>query len=261
MEVRIIAAANQKGGVGKTTTVVNMATALADEGRRVLVVDFDSQANTCISFGADPDKLAATIYDVLIGKEKIEDIILHTKYGVDIVPSNNDLSQFDLAVIGNSEVFTRPAHVLKDAIGSIQENYDFIFIDLPPSLGLLVVNGLTAATEVLIPMQCEYLATSGVKKLLSTISNVQKSYNPQLKILGVIATMFDSRTNLSSVILQAARKEFDMMNIKIFDTTIHRCIKFGESPMLGEPAIIYSQNPHIQNYRTLVEEVLNTYGK
>lgn len=252
---RIIAVALQKGGVGKTTTVTNIAAVLAEKGKRVVIVDFDPQGNASICFGIDPDSLDKTIYNVFTGEAELKDIIIKTKFGVDIIPANDDLSQLDMLILQNSDTFTNPTHVLRDALAPVIEKYNYIFIDLPPSLSLLTINGLSAADEVIIPMQCEYLATSGVNKLLRTITNVKNTYNPDLKICGIVGTMFNSRTNLSTIVLQEARKFFKEAGIKVFDTTIARSVRFGEAPMNGEPAVARFKDDAVQEYKRLTEEI------
>ena len=253
---QVIAVALQKGGCGKTSTVVNVAAVLATKGKKVLIVDMDPQGNACICYGIDPDSLQHNIYDVFTGQIKLKNVIVHTKHGVDIVPSNDDLSQLDMLILQNPEVFTDPAHALRKILNSIRDKYEYILIDLPPSLSLLTVNGLAAADEVLIPLQCEYLATSGVNKLLKSISNVQENYNPNLKIKGIVATMFNGRTNLSSIVLQEARRHFGEAGIKVYDTSINRSIRYGEAPMLGVPAVIhFRKDSTVQDYKQLTEEM------
>ncbi|WP_298202126.1 AAA family ATPase [Desulfosporosinus sp.] len=256
---KIIAVALQKGGCGKTSTVVNIAAVLATKGKKVLIVDMDPQGNACICYGINPDDLKHNIYDVFAGQvNQLKDVIIHTKYEVDIAPSNDDLSQLDMLILQNPEVFTDPAHALRDILNSIRDKYEFIIIDLPPSLSLLTVNGLAAADEVLIPLQCEYLATSGVNKLLKSISNIQENYNPDLKIKGIVATMFNGRTNLSSIVLQEARRHFGEAGIKVFDTTINRSIRYGEAPMIGVPAVIhFRKDDSVQDYKHLTEEMFD----
>lgn len=252
---QVIAVALQKGGCGKTSTVVNVAAVLATKGKKVLIVDMDPQGNACICYGIDPDKLKHNIYDVFTGEILLKDVIVHTKYGVDIVPSNDDLSLLDMLILQNPEVFSDPAHALRNILKDIRDRYEYILIDLPPSLSLLTVNGLAAADEVLIPLQCEYLATSGVNKLLKSIANVRENYNPDLNIKGIVATMV-SRTNLSSIVLQEARRHFSEAGIKVFDTSINRSIRFGEAPMIGVPAVIhFHKDEAVQDYRRLTEEM------
>lgn len=255
---RIVSIALQKGGVGKTTTCVNMAAVLAQQGKKVLIVDFDPQGNASISYGINPDQEDKTIYDVFSNGAEIKDIIKKTKFLVDIVPANDELSQLDLLIMSNPEVFTSPAFVLKEVLEEIEIEYEYILIDLPPSLSILTVNALTASTDVLIPMQTEYLATSGVNKLLKTIEKVKEAYNPGIKILGIIPTMYNTKTNLSSVVLQEARKFFMKNGIRVFETTIYRSIKIAEAPMHGEPAVIcFPENEQAQNYVELTREVFD----
>lgn len=253
---RRVAAANQKGGVGKTTSVVSLAIALVDMGKRVAICDFDTQSNTCMSFGIDPDNLDKTFYDVFIGEADIQDVIIKTEFGVDIIPPGDELSSMDVIIIENKEIFERPAHILHEELMKIDDQYDYIFIDLPPSLSLLTVNGLTACTDVIIAMQCEYLATRGVLKLLNTIEKVKKNYNPDLNILGILGTMFLAGTNLSTVILQEARKFAAKKGIRMFETVISRAVKVGEAPMYGIPTIRYNpDNKAVQDYIALAKEV------
>lgn len=251
----VIAVALQKGGCGKTSTVVNVAAVLATKGKKVLIVDMDPQGNACICYGLNPDNLQHNIYNVFTGQVQLKDVIVHTKYGVDIVPSNDDLSLLDMLILQNPEVFSDPAHALHNILKDIRDRYEYILIDLPPSLSLLTVNGLAAADEVLIPLQCEYLATSGVNKLLKSIANVRENYNPDLNIKGIVATMV-SRTNLSSIVLQEARRHFSEAGIKVFDTSINRSIRFGEAPMIGVPAVIhFHKDESVQDYKRLTEEM------
>jgi len=255
---QVIAVALQKGGVGKTTTVVNVSTILASKGKKVAIVDFDPQGNASICFGVDPDSLKKTIYDVFTGETSIKEIIIKTIFGVDIIPANDDLSQLDLLILQNPEVFKNPAHVLRGILKEIRDKYEYVLIDLPPSLSLLTVNGLSAADEVLIPLQCEYLATSGVNKLLRSIDNVRENYNPDLKIKGIVATMFNGRTNLSSIVLQEARRHFGEAGIKVFQNSINRSIRYGEAPMIGKPAVIhYRRDDSMQDYKRLTEEMFD----
>lgn len=255
---RIIALALQKGGVGKTTSCVTFAATLAQKGKKVLLIDFDSQGNASMCFGINPDNLERTIFSVIKGDCDIEEAIIKTNYGVDLLPANDDLSSLDMLIIENKDVFNRPAFVLSDEIKEIKDNYDYIFIDLPPSLSLITINGLTASSDVIIPMQCEYLATAGVNKLLKTIEKVRANYNPSLNLLGIFATMFNSRTNLSSVVLQEARKFGAKSNIKVFDSVISRSIRFSEAQMMGVPSTLFlPENEATKNYIRLTAEVFD----
>lgn len=249
-----------KGGSGKTTSCVNMCTAikLLDSSKKVCLIDFDPQANSCVSFGINSDKLDKTILSVITGHHRIEDVIIKTKYGVDIVPSNDDLSELDMIILNNKDAFAHPALVLKEAIKPLLNKYDYIMIDLPPSKGLLVINALSCSSFTILTMQCEYLATIGVMKMLSTIQKVKESYNPNLNLLGVIATMYAQGTNLSAIVLQEARRELGGAGIKVFDTSIYKTIKFPESTLLGVPAIIqFPGNRNVMDYIELTKEVFN----
>jgi chromosome partitioning protein len=238
--------------------VVNVAAVLASKGKKVLIVDMDPQGNACICYGINPDDLKHNIYDVFAGQVQIKNVIVHTKFMVDIVPSNDDLSQLDMLILQNPEVFAAPAHALRNILEDVRDKYEYIIIDLPPSLSLLTVDGLSAADEVLIPLQCEYLATSGVNKLLKSITNVRENYNPDLEIKGIVATMFNGRTNLSSIVLQEARRHFGEAGIKVFDTTINRSVRYGEAPMIGSPAVIhFHKDDAVQDYKRLTEEMFD----
>jgi chromosome partitioning protein len=249
--LKIICLAVTKGGSGKTTTAVNLAAYLGIKGKKVLMVDFDPQGNATINMGVDPDSLTKTVYTALIGESSVKDSIIQTKYNVDLLPSNDDLSEFDLAVIQNISKIRNPMSLLKESLAHL--NYDYILIDTPPSKGILTINALTASTDVIIPMQCEYLATKGVNKVIELIKKTKATYNPDLNLLGIAATMYNNRTNLSSVVLQEARKFFDRNNVTVFDTVINRSIKIAESPLSGIPAILYTE--YAESYMELGKEV------
>lgn len=240
-----------KGGSGKTTTAVNLAAYLGMKGQKVLLIDFDPQGNATINLGINPDNLKKTVYTALIGETTTLESIINTKYNVDLLPTNDDLSKFDLAVIQNINKIKNPMALLKDSIADL--DYDYILIDTPPSKGILTINALTASTDAIIPMQCEYLATKGVNKVLDMIGKVKKSYNPNLNLLGIVATMFNNRTNLSSIVLQEARKFFMRNNVTVFDTVINRSVKIAEGPMLGTPAIFHTE--YAESYKELGKEI------
>ena len=248
---RIISFSIVKGGSGKTTTAVNLAAYLGMIGKKVLLVDFDPQGNATINFGIDPDSIIKTVYTALIGKSSVLDSIIPTKYNVDILPANDDLSEFDLMVIQNISKIDNPMTLLREAISHLA--YDYILVDTPPSKGILTINALTASTDVIIPMQCEYLATKGVNKAIDMINKTKQAYNPNLNLLGIVATMFNNRTNLSSIVLQEARKFFLLNNVTVFDTVINRSIKIAESPMSGIPAILYTE--YAESYIELAKEI------
>jgi len=248
---RVISFSIVKGGSGKTTTAVNLAAYLGMSGRKVLLIDFDPQGNATINLGVDPDSLTKTVYTSLTGESTVLESILHTKHNIDLLPANDDLSELDLAIIQNLSKIDRPMHLLKESI--VHLDYDYILIDTPPSKGILTVNALVASTDVIIPMQCEYLATKGVNKVIDMIAKTKQNYNSDLNLLGIVATMYNVRTNLSSVVLQEARKFFAQKNVTVFDTVINRSIKIAEAPMAGIPAVSYTD--YAQSYIELGKEI------
>lgn len=249
---RIISISNQKGGVGKTTTTINLASFIAEKGRRVLIIDIDPQANAGYGLGVNVEELGSTVYEVLIGTIDIKDAIYKTAIeNLFIVPSNIHLSgaQVDLLDIENKEF------ILKNAIKSIKSDYDFILIDCPPSLGILTLNSLVAADTVLIPLQCEYYALEGLSQLLKIIAMVQEKLNRNLRIEGVLLTMYDSRTNLSQQVVNDIR---DFFKDKVFSTIIPRNVKLSEAPSFGKPINVYDRHcVGSETYEKLAAEVLN----
>lgn len=232
---RIIAITNQKGGVGKTTTAVNLATCLALAGKKTLLVDMDPQANTTSGFGINPYKIERSIYDVLINSTEIEDVIINTEYQfLTIAPANIDLTGAEIELVPLIARETR----LKQSLQKIMENYDYIFVDTPPSLGLLTINTLTAADSIIIPIQCEYYALEGVTRLLNTINLVKKNLNQSLEISGILLTMYDSRTALSEQVANEIRNYFKE---KVYNTIIHRNVRLSEAPSYGKPIIFYDR--------------------
>jgi chromosome partitioning protein len=249
---RVISVSNQKGGVGKTTTTVNIAAFLAERGKRVLIVDIDPQANAGYGLGVNAEEVETTVYEVLIGNIPIREGIFKTDIeNLFLLPSNIHLSgaQVDLLDMEGKEF------VLQKALKDVRDDFDFIFIDCPPSLGVLTLNSLVAADTVLIPLQCEYYALEGLSQLLRIISMVQENLNRQLRIEGVVLTMYDSRTNLSQQVVADVR---DFFSEKVFRTIIPRNVKLSEAPSFGKPIGHYDKSSvGSVSYEKLAEEVLN----
>lgn len=249
---RIIAIANQKGGVGKTTTAINLSACLAEKGQKVLAIDMDPQGNMSSGLGLDKDSIDKTIYDMIIGENDIEEVIDRgTIENLDILPSNVDLSavEIELIDVDNKEF------VVKDAIQKVKDNYDFIIIDCPPSLNTLTVNAMTAADTVLVPIQCEYYALEGLSQVMRTINLVRRKMNPSLEMEGVVFTMYDARTNLSLEVVENVKNN---LNERIYKTIIPRNVRLAEAPSHGMPINIYdSKSAGAENYRLLAAEVIS----
>ncbi len=248
---RVIAIVNQKGGVGKTTTAINVSACLAESGHGTLLIDIDPQANATSGLGIDPNGVDLTIYEALIEEIPIQDTLVPTSVeGLDLVPSHIRLTGAELemvAMIGREKK-------LQQAIEGLRESYDYILVDCPPSLGLLTLNTLTAADSVIIPIQCEYYALEGLGKLLNTIRLVQRHLNPNLDIEGVLLTMYDGRLNLSRQVAEEAVRYF---NDKVYKTKIMRNVRLGEAPSFGKPIIQYDiLSTGAENYISLTKEIL-----
>ncbi len=248
---RAIAIANQKGGVGKTTTSINLSATLAEKGKRVLVVDTDPQGNTTSGFGLNKNQLENTIYELLIGECDVESsLVKDVVDGVDIIPSNVNLAAVEIELIDMEE----KEYILKKSIDKIRSNYDFIIIDCPPSLSMLTINAMTTANTVLVPIQCEYYALEGLSQLVHTVNLVKERLNNDLEMEGVIFTMYDSRTNLSMQVVENVK---DHINENVYKTIIPRNIRLAEAPSYGLPINLYdSKSAGAEAYRLLADEVI-----
>ncbi len=252
---KIISVVNQKGGVGKTTTAVNLSAGVGKLGKKVLIVDADPQGNTTSAFGVDKQRLELSVYDLLIGKAKAENAIIKTKFdGVDIIPCNMDLAGAEVELIS---INGREAQ-LKNALCLIKPNYDFIFIDCPPSLGLITINALCASDTVLVPIQCEYFALEGLSQLIGTVRQVKRVYNPRIEIEGILLTMFDGRLNLTQQVVAEVKKFFKR---ELFATTIPRAVRLSEAPSHGKPIQYYDpKNKGGRAYDDLAAEFIKRNG-
>lgn len=248
---RIIAIANQKGGVGKTTTAINLSACLAEKGQKVLAIDMDPQGNMTSGLGLDKDDVDKTIYDMIIGEEDIEAVIRkETIENLDILPSNVDLSAVEIELIDveNKEF------IVKNSVQKVRDNYDYIIIDCPPSLSLLTINAMTTADSVLVPIQCEYYALEGLSQLIHTVELVKDRLNSKLEIEGVVFTMYDARTNLS---LQVVENVKDNLQQNIYKTIIPRNIRLAEAPSYGTPINQYDpKSAGAESYMRLANEVI-----
>lgn len=249
---RIIAIANQKGGVGKTTTSINLSAALADKGKKVLVIDSDPQGNTTSGYGIEKNELENTIYELLLGECSVQDCIIKDAYpGVSIIPSNVNLSAVEIELIGEE----KREFILKKEIDWVKDDYDYIMIDCPPSLNMLTVNAMTTADTVLVPIQCEYYALEGLSQLIHTVNLVKERLNPALDMEGVVFTMYDARTNLSSEVVENVKS---VLQQKIFDTVIPRNVRLAEAPSYGMPICKYDpKSAGAESYAALAKEVIN----
>lgn len=249
---RVIAVANQKGGVGKTTTTINLSAALAEAGKQVLTIDIDPQGNTTSGLGVDKSQVDCTIYDLILGECSIEESVIVSDFeNLYLIPSNVDLAGAEIELIG----IQNKEFIVRDAVKQIRDDYDFIIIDCPPSLNMLTINAMTTADTILVPIQCEYYALEGLSQLIHTINLVKERLNPDLDIEGVVFTMYDARTNLS---LQVVENVKNNLHQKIYKTIIPRNVRLAEAPSHGLPITAYdTKSAGAESYRLLAEEVIN----
>ena len=248
---RVIAVANQKGGVGKSTTAINLSACLAEKGKKVLAIDIDPQGNTTSGLGVDKNNVENTLYELLLGEAEAKDtIVKDVVENVDLIPSNVNLSGAEIELIGVDE----KEYIMKKIIDKVRRKYDYIIMDCPPSLNMLTINALTAANSVLVPIQCEYYALEGLSQLIHTIDLIKERLNPKLEIEGVVFTMFDGRTNLSLQVVENVKENLDR---NIYKTIIPRNVRLAEAPSYGMPITMYdTRSSGAEAYRLLAEEVI-----
>ena len=249
---RIIALANQKGGVGKTTTSINLASCIAETGKKVLAIDLDPQGNMTSGLGVDKNDLENTVYELMLDECSINESIQNTVVdNLKIIASNVNLAGAEIELLGIND----KEYILKTAVDYIRDDYDFIIVDCPPSLNMLTVNAMTTADTVLVPIQCEYYALEGLSQLIHTINLVQERLNPHLQIEGVVLTMYDVRTNLSNQVVENVKENLDT---KIYETMIPRNIRLAEAPSYGVPINVYdSKSAGAESYRKLAKEIID----
>lgn len=249
---RIIAIANQKGGVGKTTTSINLSACLAEMGKKVLVIDLDPQGNTTSGYGIDKSEMENTVYELMLDECSIKESMTKVENidNLSLIPSNVNLAGAEIELLGINE----KEYILKNAVDYIRDDYDFIIIDCPPSLNMLTVNAMTTADSILVPIQCEYYALEGISQLIHTIDLVQERLNSNLKIEGVVFTMYDARTNLSSDVVDTVKEN---LNATVYQTIIPRNVRLAEAPSHGLPINLYDpKSAGAESYRNLAKEII-----
>ena len=249
---RTIAITNQKGGVGKTTTSINLSACLAEKKKKVLVIDIDPQGNTTSGFGIEKNDLDNTIYELILGECSIKDCIINEVIpNISVLPSNVNLAAAEIELIG----IEKKEYILRNEVDWVRDNYDYIIIDCPPSLSMLTVNAMTTADTLLVPIQCEYYALEGLSQLIHTVNLVKERLNPELDMEGIVFTMYDSRTNLSNQVVENVKKHIKQ---NVYKTIIPRNIRLAEAPSHGIPITLYdSKSAGAESYRELADEVIN----
>ena len=253
---RVIAVANQKGGVGKTTTAINLSAALAEKNKKVLLIDIDPQGNATSGVGVEKNEVENTVYDLILGEASIQDCIEYTEFeNLYLIPSNVDLAAAEIELIGIPD----KEFIIRKEVEKIKDKYDFILIDCPPSLNLLTVNAMCAADSILVPLQCEYFALEGLTLLIDTVDQLAHAVNPKLKIEGILRTMFDNRNRLSSDVSDELKRNFDTL---VYETIIPRNVRLAEAPSFGKPAMYYDKSSMgSKAYMALAHEMLQKDGK
>ncbi len=250
---RTIAIANQKGGVGKTTTAINLSSCLAELGKKIMVIDLDPQGNTTSGFGLDKNEIEDTVYELMLGECSIKESMVSPENieNLTVIPSNVNLAGAEIELLGIND----KEYILKNAVDYIKDDFDYIIIDCPPSLNMLTVNAMTTADTILVPIQCEYYALEGISQLIHTIDLVQERLNPNLQIEGVVFTMYDARTNLSSDVVETVKEN---LNAVVYQTIIPRNVRLAEAPSHGLPINIYDpKSAGAESYRNLAKEIIN----
>ena len=249
---KVIAIANQKGGVGKTTTTINLAACVAEKGKKILVIDMDPQGNATTGFGIEKNELDNTVYELMLGECSVKECIIpNVIENLSLIPSNVNLAAAEIELVEQA----RKEYILKNEIDWVKDQYDYIFIDCPPSLSMLTVNAMTTADSVLVPIQCEYYALEGLSQLIHTVNLIRKKINPNLKMEGVVFTMYDARTNLSEEVVQSVK---DALEERIFKTLIPRNVRLAEAPSYGQPINIYDgKSAGAEAYRGLADELIS----